>query len=47
MAQDPTLPDQALFCRNLVIEAAALAAKMAVTKDLPRWGFLTFGLQHP
>ena len=39
--------DHALFCRNLVIEAAALAAEMAVPKDLVRWGSLPFGSQHP
>lgn len=35
--------DHALFCRNLVIEAAGLAAEMAVPKDLERWGSLDFG----
>ena len=35
------------FCRNLVIEAAGLAAEMAAPKDLARWGSLPFGLQHP
>ena len=39
--------DHALFCRNLVIEAAALAAEMAVPKDLARWASLPFGAQHP
>jgi C_GCAxxG_C_C family probable redox protein len=35
------------FCRNLVIDAAGLAAEMAFPKDLARWGSLPFGLQHP
>ncbi len=35
------------FCRNLVIEAAGLAAEMAHPKDLARWGSLPFGAQHP
>ncbi len=35
--------DHALFCRNLVIEAAGLAAEMAVPKDLDRWGGQDFG----
>jgi C_GCAxxG_C_C family probable redox protein len=35
------------FCRNLVIEAAGLAAEMASPKDLARWGSLPFGSQHP
>jgi hypothetical protein len=35
------------FCRNLVIEAAGLAAEMASPKDLARWGSLPFGAQHP
>jgi C_GCAxxG_C_C family probable redox protein len=35
------------FCRNLTIEAAGLAAEMAVPKDLARWGSLPFGAQHP
>ena len=39
--------DHLLFCRNLVIEAAGLAAEMAAPKDLARWGSLPFGLQHP
>jgi hypothetical protein len=34
------------FCRNLIIEAAGLAAAMAVPKDLARWGSLPFGAQH-
>jgi C_GCAxxG_C_C family probable redox protein len=34
--------DHALFCRNLVMEAAALAAEMAVPKDLARWGGMDF-----
>ena len=34
--------DHALFCRNLIIEAAGLAAEMAVPKDLPRWGAKEF-----
>jgi C_GCAxxG_C_C family probable redox protein len=39
--------DHLLFCRNLVIEAAGLAAEMASPKDLARWGSLPFGAQHP
>jgi C_GCAxxG_C_C family probable redox protein len=39
--------DHLRFCRNLVIEAAGLAAEMAVPKDLARWGSLPFGAQHP
>ena len=39
--------DHLLFCRNLVIEAAGLAASMSAPKDLARWGSLPFGLQHP
>jgi C_GCAxxG_C_C family probable redox protein len=39
--------EQRLFCRNLVIESAGLAAEMAAPKDLARWGSLPFGLQHP
>ena len=39
--------DHILFCRNLVIESAGLAAEMAAPKDLARWGSLPFGLQHP
>ena len=39
--------DHLLFCRNLVIDAAGLAAEMAAPKDLARWGSLPFGLQHP
>ncbi len=35
--------DHALFCRNLIIEAAGLAAEMAVPKDLERWGAAEFG----
>ena len=35
--------EHALFCRNLVIEAAALAAEMAVPKDISRWGGQDFG----
>jgi C_GCAxxG_C_C family probable redox protein len=35
------------FCRNLTIEAAGLAAEMAVPRDLARWGALPFGKQHP
>ncbi len=30
--------DHALFCRNLVVEMAGMAAEMAVPKDLARWG---------
>jgi C_GCAxxG_C_C family probable redox protein len=32
-----------LFCRNLTIESAGLAATMAVPKDLARWGSEPFG----
>jgi len=39
--------DHVLFCRNLIIESAGLAAEMAVPKDLARWGALPFGAQHP
>jgi C_GCAxxG_C_C family probable redox protein len=39
--------DHALFCRQLVIAAAALAAEMAVPRDLARWGSLPFGTHHP
>lgn len=39
--------DHLRFCRNLVIEAAVLAAEMAIPKDLARWGSLPFGIQHP
>ena len=35
--------EHALFCRNLVIEAAALAVEMAVPKDVTRWGGQDFG----
>jgi C_GCAxxG_C_C family probable redox protein len=35
--------DHALFCRNLVIEAAGLAAEMAAPKDLARWGGQDYG----
>lgn len=35
--------EHALFCRNLVVEMAALAAEMTYPKDLPRWGSLPFG----
>jgi C_GCAxxG_C_C family probable redox protein len=35
------------FCRNLTIEAAGLAAEMAVPKDLARWGSRPFGQHHP
>jgi C_GCAxxG_C_C family probable redox protein len=35
------------FCRNLTIEAAGLAAEMAVPRDLARWGSLPFGARHP
>lgn len=34
--------DHALFCRNLIIEAAGLAAEMAVPKDLSLWGAAEF-----
>ncbi len=39
--------DHLLFCRNLTIEAAGLAAEMAVPKDLARWGSAPFGAKHP
>jgi C_GCAxxG_C_C family probable redox protein len=35
--------DHVLFCRNLVIEAAGLAAEMAYPKDIQRWGREPFG----
>jgi C_GCAxxG_C_C family probable redox protein len=35
--------DHLRFCRNLTIESAGLAAEMAVTKDLARWGSEPFG----
>ena len=35
--------DHALFCRNLIIEAAGLAAEMAFPKDIQRWGREPFG----
>lgn len=35
------------FCRNLTIEAAGLAAEMAVPRDLERWGSEPFGQRHP
>ncbi len=35
--------DHALFCRNLVMEMAGLAAEMAVPEDLDRWGSLPYG----
>lgn len=35
--------DHVLFCRNLVIEAAGLAAEMAYPKDIQRWGAEPFG----
>ena len=38
--------DHLSFCRNLVIEAAGLAAEMAFPKDLARWGSLPFGAKH-
>jgi C_GCAxxG_C_C family probable redox protein len=39
--------DHLLFCRNLVVEMAGLAAEMACPKDLARWGGRPFGLHHP
>ncbi len=39
--------DHILFCRNLTVEAAGLAAEMACPQDLARWGSLPFGIQHP
>ncbi len=39
--------DHILFCRNLTVEAAGLAAQMACPQDLARWGSLPFGSQHP
>ena len=35
------------FCRTLTIEAAGLAAEMAVPRDLERWGSEPFGQRHP
>jgi C_GCAxxG_C_C family probable redox protein len=35
--------DHVRFCRNLVIEAAGLAAEMAYPKDIQRWGRESFG----
>lgn len=35
--------EHAQFCRNLIIEAAGLAAEMAFPKDLYRWGSEPFG----
>ena len=35
--------DHVRFCRNLTIEAAGMAAEMAVPKDLARWGAGPFG----
>jgi C_GCAxxG_C_C family probable redox protein len=35
--------DHALFCRNLIIEAAGLAAEMGHPKDIQRWGREPFG----
>ncbi len=35
--------DHVRFCRNLVIEAAGLAAEMAFPKDIKRWGREPFG----
>jgi C_GCAxxG_C_C family probable redox protein len=34
--------DHALFCRNLIVEMAGLAAEMALPKDLARWGATPF-----
>lgn len=39
--------DHLLFCRNLVVEMAGLAAEMSVPKDLARWGSAPFGVTHP
>jgi C_GCAxxG_C_C family probable redox protein len=39
--------DHILFCRQLVVEMAGLAAEMACPKDLARWGSLPFGAYHP
>lgn len=39
--------DHVLFCRNLVIEMAGLAAEMAYPKELARWGSAPFGERHP
>ena len=35
--------DHAMFCRNLVVNMAGLAAEMSVPKDLARWGSQPFG----
>jgi C_GCAxxG_C_C family probable redox protein len=35
--------DHALYCRNLVMDMAALVAEMSVPKDLARWGTQEFG----
>ena len=35
--------EHALFCRNLIIEMAGLAAEMATPKDLYKWGSEPFG----
>jgi len=40
--QDWHCKERALFCRELIIDAAGLAAEMAVPKDLARWGSLDF-----
>lgn len=39
--------EHVLFCRNLVVEMAGMAAEMAVPKDLARWGSVPFGDKHP
>jgi C_GCAxxG_C_C family probable redox protein len=35
--------EHALFCRNLVVDMAALAAEMAYPRDLAKWGGAEFG----
>jgi C_GCAxxG_C_C family probable redox protein len=39
--------DHLLFCRNLVVEMAGVAAEMACPKDFARWGSAPFGVRHP
>jgi C_GCAxxG_C_C family probable redox protein len=41
--QDWLCKDHALFCRNLIVEMAGLAAEMAFPKDLYKWGTEPFG----
>lgn len=35
--------EHALFCRNLIVEMAGLAAEIGVSRDLARWGSQPFG----